>query len=164
MNMKPSILLIALALLAGCSTRTAQTPDGRVLYKSTRFGNKESIRRVEYRAPDGSVFILEGFAGDQVEGLGIVTEAAARGAVQGLTGQAGGLAKPATIPEGMKVVPKDDPSKPQPEIQGFGQFVPPQSGGFITVPNFPFPGQPVLQWDGKNITTNVYRPNMEVNP
>lgn len=100
-----TILLVAVA--CGCSTRTAQTPDGRVLYKSTRFGNKESIRRVEYRAPDGSVFILEGFAGDQVEGLGIVTEAAARGAVQGLTGQGSSL----------KVVPKDDASKPQPEVQ-----------------------------------------------
>ena len=115
--MKPSILLVALALLAGCTTRTAQTPDGRVLYKSTRFGNKEAIKRVEYRSKDGTVFILEGFSSDQVEGLGIVTEAAARGAVQGLTGQAGGLAKPATIPDGMKLVPKDDPSKPQQEVE-----------------------------------------------
>lgn len=104
--MKKILPILLAAIACGCSTRTAQTPDGRVLYKSTRFGNKESIRRVEYRAPDGSVFILEGFAGDQVEGLGIVTEAAARGAVQGLTGQG----------SAMKIVPKDDPSKPQPEV------------------------------------------------
>lgn len=85
--MKYTVLLLALVFV-GCATRTAQTPDGRVIYKSTRFGNKESIKRVEYRAPDGSVFILEGYSGDQVEGLGIVAEASARGVVQGMTGQA----------------------------------------------------------------------------
>lgn len=98
--------MFGVVALAGCTTRTAKTPDGRVIYTSTRFGNKEAIRRVEYRAPDGSVFILEGYASDQVEGLGIVTEAAARGAVQGLTGQASAL----------KLVPKDDPSTIKQEI------------------------------------------------
>lgn len=113
--MKPTILLIALAVMAGCATRTAQTPDGKVLYKSTRFGNKEGIKRVEYRGADGAVFILEGYSSDQVEGMGIIAEAAARGAVQGITGGAGG-ASVRSIPEGMKLVPKDDPSKPQLEL------------------------------------------------
>lgn len=75
----PSMLLvIALALMAGCTTRTAQTPDGKVIYKSTRVGNKEAIKRVEYRGADGVVFILEGYSSDQVEGMGIIAEAAAR--------------------------------------------------------------------------------------
>lgn len=152
------VILSCLALCAGCTTRTAQTPDGRVIYKSTRVGNKEAIKRVEYRDPDGSVFILEGYSSDQVEGMGIIAEAAARGAVQGMTGGAGGAVPLSSIPAGMKMVPKDDPSKPQPEIQGFGQFVPPKSGGYFNAPNFPLPGQPVLQWDGKTITTNIYRP------
>ncbi len=106
------ILLTLLAVTAGCTTRTASTPDGWVLYKSTRFGNKEAIKRVEYRGKDGSVFILEGYASDQVEGLGIIAESAARGAVQGITGGAGG-----GVPAGMKLVPKDDPSKPHLEVE-----------------------------------------------
>lgn len=116
MRIKAELLIVGVVALAGCTTRTAQTPDGRVLYKSTRFGNKEAIKRVEYRTKDGTVFILEGFSSDQVEGLGIVTEAAARGAVQGMTGQAGSLAKPTSIPDGMKLVPKDDPSTPKMEF------------------------------------------------
>lgn len=123
-----------------------------VIYKSTRVGNKEAIKRVEYRGADGAVFILEGYASDQVEGLGIVTEAAARGAVQGLTGGAGTAGASAKAP-----VQKM-------EINEFGAFVPPAPGGFFNAPNFPLPGQPVLQWDGKAITTNIYRPLSEVNP
>ncbi len=127
---------VTLACLVGCSARKAMTPDGRVLYKSTRFGNRESIKRVEYRGPDGAVFIMEGFSGDQVEGMSMVAEASARGAVQGITGGAGGASALRsapqvgnaawTVPEGMKAVqrgsdvvliPKDDPSVPQYEIQ-----------------------------------------------
>lgn len=101
------LLTVALAGLvalagAGCTTRTLTLPGGGT-YKSTRFGNKEAIKRVEFHGPKGEVFILEGYAGDQVEGLGIVTEAAARGAVQGLTGQ-------------YKLAPKNDTSTAQPEI------------------------------------------------
>jgi hypothetical protein len=84
--MKYTILLLAL-VIAGCTTRTAQTPDGKVIYKSTRFGNKEAIKRVEYHGADGVVFILEGYSADQVEGMSIIAESAARGAVQGMTGQ-----------------------------------------------------------------------------
>lgn len=112
-----SILLIAcIALVQACTTRTAQTPDGKVLYKSTRFGNKEAIKRVEYRGADGAVFILEGYSSDQVEGMGIVAEAAARGAVQGLTGGGGSALSGSAVPAGMKLVPKDDPSTPKLEV------------------------------------------------
>lgn len=144
------LFLTLLAIAAGCTTRTAQTPDGKVIYKSTRFGNKEAIKRVEYRAPDGSVFILDGYSSDQVEGMGIIAEAAARGAVQGMTGGAGtaGAASKAPVPKM--------------EINEFGAFVPPASGGFFNAPNFPLPGQPVLQLDGKTITTNTYRPLNEL--
>lgn len=116
MKHAPIVLLTLLAIAAGCTTRTAQTPDGKVIYKSTRFGNKEAIKRVEYRAPDGSLFILEGYSSDQVEGMGIVAEAAARGAVQGMTGGGGSAVPLSSIPVGMKMVPKDDPSKPQLEV------------------------------------------------
>lgn len=143
--MKYTILLLAL-IIAGCTTRTAQTPDGKVIYKSTRFGNKEAIKRVEYRGADGVVFILEGYSSDQVEGMGIVAEAAARGAVQGMTGGAG-TAGAATKAPVQKM-----------EISEFGAFVPPASGGYVLTPNFPLPGQPVLLFDGKTITTNIYRP------
>lgn len=107
MNTKSPILLAGVVILAtalaGCTTRTLTLPGGGT-YKSTRFGNKETMRRVEYVSPKGERFILEGFAGDQVEGLGVVTEAAARGAVQGLTGQ-------------YKLAPRNDASTPQPELE-----------------------------------------------
>lgn len=82
--MKRTISIIMLALAASaCSTRQATLPDGRVLYRSTRFGVKERIKHIEFRSAAGDVFIMKGYADDQAEALGIVTEAAVRGAVSG---------------------------------------------------------------------------------
>lgn len=102
--MKKTLLIASLFAFCGCTTRTLTMPDGREVYKSTRFGNKESIKRVEYRSAKGEVFILEGYDSDQVQAIGIAAEAAARGAVSGLTG-------------GYKLAPKNDQSEPQPEIE-----------------------------------------------
>lgn len=77
-------LLTLLIVVNGCSTRTLTLPDGRVIYKSVRFGMKEAIKRVEYKDANGQSFVLEGYASDQVEALGVVTEAAVRGAVSGV--------------------------------------------------------------------------------
>lgn len=100
--MRTALLIIAIAL-CGCTTRTLTLPDGREVYKSTRFGNKESIKRVEYRGAKGEIFVLEGYDSDQVQAIGIAAEAAARGAVSGLTG-------------GYKLAPKNDASEPQLEL------------------------------------------------
>ena len=59
-------------------------PDGRVIYKSIRFGMREAIKKVEFHDANGQTFILEGYASDQVEALGVVTEAAVRGAISGV--------------------------------------------------------------------------------
>jgi len=73
-------LLIIPLLLVGCATRTVTLPDGSVLYKSSRFGNKEQIKRLEFRH-GSDVFILEGYSSDQVEALGVVTKAAVEAAI-----------------------------------------------------------------------------------
>ncbi len=73
-------LALLLLLLAGCATRTVTLPDGSVLYKSSRFGNKEQIKRIEFRH-GADVFILEGYSSDQVEVLSAVTEAAVKAAI-----------------------------------------------------------------------------------
>lgn len=126
-------LLASLWLSAGCGTRQLVTPDGKVLYKSTRFASDEKVKRVEYRTPDGSVLVVDGYSGNQSEGAAMVAEATARGLGQGLTGSsgsgAGALAGPAAsilIPAGQKLIqrngaavlaPKDDPSVPRLEIE-----------------------------------------------
>jgi hypothetical protein len=112
-----AIALLAACLAFGCTTRKAALPDGRVLYQSTRFGNKEAIKRVEFRSAAGDVFVLEGYASDQVEAIGVAVEAAARGAVGALVPSAGVTrAGPPSVPAGFKLVPKDDPSRAVPEI------------------------------------------------
>lgn len=78
------VVLSWLAFTAdGCATRTISI--GGATYKSTRFGNKEQIGEVEVRQGT-NVFILRGYRADQVEAIGIAAEAAARGAVSGMTG------------------------------------------------------------------------------
>jgi len=77
--------LALLLLLTGCATRTVTLPDGSVLYKSVRFGNKEQIKKIEFRH-GSDVFILEGYSSDQVEALGVVTKAAVEGAIAGAKG------------------------------------------------------------------------------
>jgi len=81
-----ALALVALIAITGCTTRTVTLPDGSVLYKSSRFGNKEQIRRLEFRHGT-DVFILEGYSSDQVEALGIVTKAAVEGAISGMKGK-----------------------------------------------------------------------------
>lgn len=142
------IFLTLLAIAAGCTKRMIEIPTkfGPVKYDSSRVGNKESIKEVVFTAPDGSSLTIKGFSGNQVDALEAVAEGTARGTAQGLTGGAG-TAGAATKAPVQKM-----------EISEFGAFVPPASGGFFNTPNFPLPGQPVLQWDGKTITTNIYRP------
>lgn len=114
--MKTIIIIAFLAVLtlsAGCSVRTATLPDGRVLYKSSRFGTKEQIKHVEFRSAGGDVFVMDGYAGDQVEALGVVTEAAVKGAVSAAVPGAGLL----SVPPGYKLAPKDDPSVPKLELE-----------------------------------------------
>ena len=110
--MKPAILTIIILLAFGCSSRKATLPDGRVLYQSFRFGTKEQVKHVEFRSALGDVFVMDGYASDQVEALGVVTEAAVRGAIGAAAPGAGAL----RVPAGFKLAPKDDPSVPQPEI------------------------------------------------
>lgn len=122
-------------LTIGCSTRSLVTPDGKYLFQSQRLGNREQIKELVYRTPDGSEFVMRGYSADQVEALSAVAEASARGAVSGINPAAGagnlGLAARGLslgewrIPENLKaiqragsivLVPKDDPSTPVPEI------------------------------------------------
>ena len=82
--MKFLFIIPLLLSITSCTTRTVTLPDGRVVYKSSRFGNKESIKRFEFSASDGTRIVIEGYSGDQVEALGIVTKAAVEGAVEGM--------------------------------------------------------------------------------
>lgn len=111
------VLILASVVLAGCTTREATLPDGRVLYRSARFATNEKLKRVEFRGADGSYFLIEGYGGNQTDAIGIAAEAAARGAVNGITGGATAMRSgPPAVPPGYKLVPKDDPSSAQPEI------------------------------------------------
>jgi hypothetical protein len=112
-----TLLSIIILLACSCSTRRATLPDGRVLYESTRIGTKEQVKHVEFRSASGDVFIMDGYASDGVEALGIVTEAAVRGAVGSVVPSPLAGAGQRGIPAGFKLVPKDDPSTAKPEIE-----------------------------------------------
>lgn len=135
MKRLPILALVLVGIGTGCSTRSLVTPDGQYLFRSQRLGNREQIKELVYRTPDGSEFVLRGYSADQVEALSAVAEASARGAVSGINPAAGagnlGLAARGLslgewrIPENLKaiqragsivLVPKDDPSTPVPEI------------------------------------------------
>lgn len=118
--------MLVAVVLSGCSSRTVSHPaTGQKIYESTRFGNKESVKRVEYTGPNGERFVLEGYQSDQAEGLGIVAYSTARGVAEGFGGGGGSslgalapvvaqkLTKDPQAPAGYKIVPKDDPSVPQ---------------------------------------------------
>ncbi len=103
--MKPSLPIqvmagIGLALVAGCTSRKLSMPTkaGPFVYDLQRLGNKETIKEATFVGADGSSFTLRGFTSDQVEALGVVAESAARGAVQALTGQAGGAGGMSQVP------------------------------------------------------------------
>ena len=85
---------IGLLLVAGCAQRKISMPTkpGPFVFDSATFGNKESFKEATFIGADGTTFTLKGFSSDQVEALGVVAEAAARGAVQAFTGGAGGAA------------------------------------------------------------------------
>jgi hypothetical protein len=74
-------LMLALILSAGCTTR--EFTFGDMKYKSTRFGNKERIKSIEFRHGDDLIKIV-GYSNDQVEALGIVTEAAVTAAIKSM--------------------------------------------------------------------------------
>lgn len=80
-NFRAILILALIGCGNACTVREIATPDGKVLYKSTRFGNKETIGSIEYVFPDGSRFVLKGFGSDQVSALGVVTEAAVKAAI-----------------------------------------------------------------------------------
>jgi len=124
--------LCLLAVAAGCTTRTATLPDGRVLYKSARFATDENMKRVEFRTKAGDVFILEGYAGNQTDAIGIAVEAAVKAALASSTGGASALRSgPPAVPPGYKLVPVDDPSEPKLEVE-------PTSGQSMNAPFFPY--------------------------
>ncbi len=81
MKIRTIALMTLIGCGSGCTVREITTPDGKILYKSTRFGNKETIGSIEYVFPDGSRFVLRGYGSDQVSALGVVTEAAVKAAI-----------------------------------------------------------------------------------
>jgi len=108
--MKKYIIIILALGLCSCSYRKIKIPykvgttNAVATYTSGRLGNNEALKEVRFQGPNGEVFIIQGWSGNQTEGMGIVAESAAKGAVQGLTGQ-------------YKLAPKNDVSIPQPEIK-----------------------------------------------
>lgn len=117
------VLVVGALCLVGCTTRDIVLPNGAGTYKSTRFGNKEVIGRIEFRGEDGSALIVDGFKSDQVQALGVVAEAAVRGAVSSMVPAARSTPTVSLadlmprIPAGFKLVPIDDPSTPQLEVE-----------------------------------------------
>lgn len=124
--MKRILAIACIAIIAaGCTTRTATLPDGRVIYKSARFATDEKMKRVEFRSAGGDVFVMEGYSGNQTDAIGIAVEAAVKGALAGSTGGASAVRSgPPVVPPGYKLVPVDDPSEPKPEIEIGGRKVP----------------------------------------
>lgn len=108
--MKKYIIILLAFGLCSCSYRRIKIPykvgttNAVATYTSTRLGNNEALKEVRFEGPNGEVFIIQGWSGNQTEGMGIIAEASARGAVQGLTGQ-------------YKLAPKNDVSLPQPELK-----------------------------------------------
>lgn len=121
------MVVLAATAVAGCSTRSLVTPDGRAIFRSSRLGTTEQVKEVRYRTKDGAEFTLRGYSSDQVEALAAVTEAAVRAAIssQNPSGAGFNLGQ-FVVPAGMKaiqrgrsvvLVPTDDPSQPTPEIE-----------------------------------------------
>lgn len=89
-----------------------------------------TIARAEYRRPDGSMIVIEGYqstanaaavaaveAMNKMQGQ-VMLRALELAKEAGMAGATGGAVRSAPeIPEGWKLVPKDDPSKPQFEIE-----------------------------------------------
>lgn len=83
-----------------------------------------SFKRAEYRKPDGSVIVIEDYQSTAnaaaVEAVKAQAQAQRDVAIRGmeLVKEAGAKAAAANgVPAGMKMVPVDDPSRPQPEIE-----------------------------------------------
>jgi len=106
--MKPLLLLLAVGLV-GCSARKISVdPKTKVMqYESHRFADKEQIGDIDVVFPDGTRLKVHNYSGNSVDGAKAIAEGAAQGVVAGLTGNAGAF----------KLIPKDLPSQPQPEIQ-----------------------------------------------
>lgn len=113
--MKTLLLTVLAFLLFGCSSRTVTTPDGALLFKSSRLGVKENVKGLEYTTPSGAKLVLKGYSSDQVEALVAVTETAVRTAINSAAPGAGAFSTN-SVPAGYKLVPKDDPSVPHFEI------------------------------------------------
>ncbi len=88
-----------------------------------------TISRAEYRRPDGSVIVIEGYqstanaaAVAAVESMNkmqgqVMLRALELAKEAGMSGATGGAVRsPNAIPDGWKLVPTDDPSTPKPEI------------------------------------------------
>lgn len=108
--MKKYIIILLAFGLCSCSYRKIKIPykvgttNAVATYTSGRLGNNEALKEVRFQGPNGELFIIQGWSGNQTEGMGIIAESSARGAVQGLTGQ-------------YKLAPKNDVSLPQPELK-----------------------------------------------
>lgn len=107
--MKTKILLLLVVCACGCQYRKIKIPykagttNAVATYTSAGFGNKEGLKEVTFKGPNGEQFTITGFSRNQVDGLEKFSEGAARGAVQGMMGQ-------------YKLSPKNDASSAQPEI------------------------------------------------
>lgn len=80
---KSSKIIITIALLfgTGCTTRTI-TWNGAT-YKSSRFGNKETIGGIELRSGT-NVFRVDSFKSDQVQAIEIAVKAAVETAIKSM--------------------------------------------------------------------------------
>ncbi len=82
--MKKTYLLVAIVVaLSGC-TKVTRKADGSWSYTSAL--SRKSAKRVSVTTPDGTKMTLEGYQNDQVEVIGVATEAAVRGAVTAAKG------------------------------------------------------------------------------
>lgn len=81
MKIKGIIVGIAILAFTGCTTRTI-TWNGAT-YKSTRFGNKETIGGIELRSGT-NVFKIDSFKSDQVQAIEIAVKAAVETAIKSL--------------------------------------------------------------------------------
>ncbi len=98
---------VVLFASAGCTSRNLSMPTkaGPFVYESQRLGNKETLKEATFVGADGSSFSIRGFTSDQVEALGVVAEAAVRGAVQAFTGGAASGGLPTIAAQGLRGAP-----------------------------------------------------------
>lgn len=132
----PIALLIALGFTAGCTTpRDVTNARIRIMVGTNEVLSIDqpkdtTIAKAEYRRPDGSVVVLEGYQSTANAAAVAAVEALNKAQAQvmlramelakeaGMAGATGGSVRNSQeIPDGWKLAPKDDPSKPQLEVE-----------------------------------------------